>query len=134
MTMVRFSEIIEITSSPVPVYETKPGAIIVPGLSGMVETVPVLKSSLANPLPDAHAHILMYGMKMQLVLDGSNSIEGPSVFSYTVLHVRPNVQRSSQGSRLIFVAILKLPTIQRYSSKAWGGTRTDGNQSGSRRL
>ncbi|KAF9652242.1 hypothetical protein BDM02DRAFT_234555 [Thelephora ganbajun] len=48
---------LDIASGAVPVYETKPGSIIVPGLS------------------DAHAHILEYGWKMQLVLDGSNSIE-----------------------------------------------------------
>ncbi|KAF9780179.1 amidohydrolase family-domain-containing protein [Thelephora terrestris] len=48
---------IDIASSTVPMYETKPGSIIVPGLS------------------DAHAHILEYGWKMQLVLDGANSIE-----------------------------------------------------------
>lgn len=30
---------IEIVSGDVPVYETKPGSIIVPGLSGTMETI-----------------------------------------------------------------------------------------------
>ena len=33
---------VNMTSSTVPVYETKPGSIIVPGLSGMVLTILVL--------------------------------------------------------------------------------------------
>jgi len=41
VTMVRSADSIEIASGTVPVYETKPGSIVVPGLSGMVETIPV---------------------------------------------------------------------------------------------
>ena len=82
--MVRFADSIEIASGVIPIYETKPGSIIVPGLSGMVETTP---SSSANSPPDAHAHIIHYGWKMELVLDGSDSIEGPSMDLHTVPHV-----------------------------------------------
>jgi hypothetical protein len=41
MTMVRSVDSIDIASDTVPVYETKPGSIIVPGLSGILETIPV---------------------------------------------------------------------------------------------
>lgn len=74
--MVSSPDSIDTTSSAVPVYETKPGSIIVPGLSGTRKSS---FSSFTNLSPDAHAHILEYGWKMQLVLDGADSIEGPSV-------------------------------------------------------
>lgn len=32
---------VDIASGIVPVYETKPGSIVVPGLSGMAETAPI---------------------------------------------------------------------------------------------
>ena len=42
MTMPLNPDSVNITSSTVPVYETKPGSIIVPGLSGTVLTTLVL--------------------------------------------------------------------------------------------
>ena len=39
--MAPSTDSVNITSSAVPVYETKPGSIIVPGLSGTTETAPV---------------------------------------------------------------------------------------------
>ena len=42
MTMPLTPDSVNMTSSTVPVYETKPGSIIVPGLSGMVLTILVL--------------------------------------------------------------------------------------------
>ena len=41
VTIVRSADSIEIASDTVPVYETKPGSIILPGLSGIAETIPV---------------------------------------------------------------------------------------------
>jgi len=122
---------IDRTSSAVPVYETKPGSIIVPGLSGMRKSS---LSSFTNVSLDAHAHILEYGWKMQLVLDGADSIEGPSVPLYNMPRRSPNVQRLSQESRRTFAAILRLPTIQRHSFRVWDGTKTDGHQNDFQRL
>ena len=122
---------IDTASSALPVYETTPGSIIVPGLSGMHKS-PWL--SFTNLSTDAHAHILEYGWKMQLVLDGANSIEGPSAPPHNMPHRSQNVQRLSQESRRTFADILRLPTIRRHSFKVWDGIRTDGHQNNFQRL
>lgn len=56
------------------------GSIIVPGLTGTHvlscdsrDEVVILSSMLTV---DAHAHILQYGFKMQLMLDGCKSVQG----------------------------------------------------------
>ena len=35
----RSADSVDVASGIVPVYETKPGSIVVPGLSGMVKTI-----------------------------------------------------------------------------------------------
>jgi hypothetical protein len=62
--------------SNLPVYHLRPGQIIVPGLAG-ASAIGLLKfrSELVKNT-DAHAHVLGWGYKMQLPLDGSQSVDG----------------------------------------------------------
>ena len=71
---------------------------------------------------------------MQLVLDGSDSIEGSSASSYAVPRRQPKVQKFVQGLRHIFVTTLGSPTVRQCSSRVWDGTRPDGHQSNFRPL
>lgn len=64
---------------PLPVYNAPANSIIVPGLAGDVllhaASTPVARLTYSGP-PDAHAHILQYGFKMQLPLDKARTLSG----------------------------------------------------------
>lgn len=49
MTRSRSADSVHVASGIVPVFETKPGSIIVPGLSGMAEIIPVFINHLLTP-------------------------------------------------------------------------------------
>ena len=58
------------------VLKTKPGSVLLPGLSGKPEIVPLTEARIIDRLPDAHAHLIEYGFKMQLPLDQCRSLSG----------------------------------------------------------
>ena len=63
-------------------FQTPPGSIIIPGLAGMAQSVYHLHDVILLNLRslDAHGHILEWGVRSQLPLEGCASIDG------TVLH------------------------------------------------
>lgn len=54
----------------------KPGSIVVPGLAGACINASHIIPDTYQIISDAHAHVLEYGFKMQLQLDGSTSVDG----------------------------------------------------------
>lgn len=67
--------VLDLVQGGLKVIQVKPGSIVVPGLSGVSPFYDNKRHALIVA-QDAHAHVLEYGFKMQLQLDGSKSIDG----------------------------------------------------------